>query len=645
MKKNNKYIKGSLIFFIFALSSFIANVYAEEISISEAVKKFAQDKKRMRIAVMDFVNTDEKKSGFDAFIADTILSELGKYQITLLERKRLETLLKENELSQSGIVDPEKAVKLGMLLPVDVIVSGSYTAVQGKILINGRFIHVGTGEILYAFTSYMNIPESDPVVKANDEKSKCEKAQETVKKRLEDLRTETSIKGAVESAVKIPFSGECGNIHYRVISVFQRYKINPAEYENFLISTLNSIDNPSDDERAREIIRYFAFDGIIDSDEWKAGMESLKKHQSYILHIPIGYLLKNGTADKSLTGKRSEEIINLGIDKKIGRPVSALPEDILYTILSALRKEDINSAVPIYDKYKYLMPDNDKYNKKMSGLLTSMYFDAGERKTQKEILTILIGFFNNRKSETMSEECADFIKDINVKIENGYEKDKDKINAYKEDVIYINKSLQELFCMSVGNAKKQRYRYIVEERVLYILSNKMKCEFSPSIKDLEADMSSGDWDKKLAAVEMLSKIGAAAAEAEGTVIKYLGQQGYGSQGGKLRSLCAKTLGNIRSTNPEGISRLIESFPDYEDGVSYEAEESIKNIGLPAMPYLIRGLAHKEHAVRVRCAKALGNLGKNAKSAVPELKKLVEKDDDPYVQKEAAGAMQMITNDF
>jgi HEAT repeat protein len=91
--------------------------------------------------------------------------------------------------------------------------------------------------------------------------------------------------------------------------------------------------------------------------------------------------------------------------------------------------------------------------------------------------------------------------------------------------------------------------------------------------------------------------------------------------------------------------LIESFPDYDNGVSYEAEEAIKGIGMSAMPYLVKGLGHSHHAVRLRCAKALGNLGRSAKSALPELKRLSEKDSDPYVRKEAQGAVQMISNDY
>ena len=158
-------------------------------------------------------------------------------------------------------------------------------------------------------------------------------------------------------------------------------------------------------------------------------------------------------------------------------------------------------------------------------------------------------------------------------------------------------------------------------------------------------MRSGEWSRKLKAIELLSKIGTAAKPAEQTVIRYLGQQGFGRNGGRLRRFCALTLGNIKTHDPKGISLLIELFPDYDNGVSREAKETIKKIDVVALPYLIKGLAHEHHAVRYGCAEALGNLGEKAEEAVEELKKIAQKDEDPYVRKQAKGAVQMIKNSF
>ncbi|MBN2402497.1 MAG: HEAT repeat domain-containing protein [Spirochaetes bacterium] len=643
-----RHIISELFCIIFISLVFEAYSSAEE-SIADAVKRFAEGRKPTRVAVLDFAGSGDKNR-YGAFIADSIISELGKYKLTLLERKRLELLLKESELAQTGAVDSEGARKLGTLLPVDVVASGSYTEFGGRLVINGRFIHVGTGEIIYAFTASMPVEQSKPVAfPVPGAKPDCEKEKALIKKAMSDLSSESSISKAVETSVSIPFEGECGKVHYDVLYYFTNYKIYPSKYKSFLINTLSSIDNPSDDNRAGEIIRYFASDGVVDNDEWAASLAILKRTRVMWHSVTLGNMLKGSKTDTVLLKARIDEVMVLALDKKIGKPVPAAPEDVLFAAISGLRSyyqiENMEPSAYAFRKYSHIIPDNDKYNKKAADILSTMYFNANKRADQKEILSIIISFFKSRESEVMCEECADLFKSVVAKTDGRNETDKNKFNSYAEDIDVLNRSLGDVYCRSVGAARKKGYRYIVEERELHILRNKMKCSLTPAIRDLEADMRSGDWDKKLVAVEKLSKIGMAAKEAEGTLIKYLGQQGFGFQGGKLRSLCAKTLGNIKTNNQKGIEMLIESFPDYDNGVSHEAEEAIKKIGLPAMPYLIKGLRHGSHAVRFRCAKALGNMGRHAKSALPELNWLSEKDSDPYVRKEAKGAAQMISNDY
>ena len=293
-----------------------------------------------------------------------------------------------------------------------------------------------------------------------------------------------------------------------------------------------------------------------------------------------------------------------------------------------------------------MIPDNDKYNKKAAGLLSTIYFNEKDRKEQKKALKNILTFYKSRATtDLMAGKAADIIKKISGKIDAPKKTDKNKIRAYKEDLKIINAQLADFICTSVAAAKKKRYRYIVADRTEYILRYSIKCEHTPTINDLIADMRSRDWKRKLTAIELLSKIGKAAKGAEATVIKYLGQKGFGTNGGNLRRFCAITLGNIGTTNPQGITRLIESFPDYNRGVSSHAKEAIKKIGIAALPYLIKGLKHKHHAVRYGSAEALGNLGSNAKKAVPALKEIAKNDKDPYVRKQAKGAVQMITNDF
>lgn len=621
-----------------------------DVSLGDAVKKFVENNKRMRIAVLDFANTGGAKTRYDAFIADSIVSELSKYPVTLLERKRLEALLGEQALSQTGVVDSTKALKLGTLLPVDVVVSGSYTEMGTKLVINGRFIHVVTGEILSAFTSALEVAPAAATIAKEDKETLCKQNQQVVRKALYNLQDSDAIRKAVDVVLTIPFDNDCGRVHYDVMHVFTRHKIAEERYSAFLISTIKSFETPSDDDRANEILRFFAADGSIDKTEWEAGLAALGKMRSHALHLPLRPLLNGDKEKSSVLRERVDEIMRLTAEHKIGRPVPIQSSVMLPGIMSALQinndATNKSNAIAVFRKYVNLLPDDEAGNKKAVEIFRSLYFNESDLTTSKDALALMIDVLKQRTpSEQLAENVADIFKSMESKSEDRYEQDRTKKERYAADLVILNQALSGLYCMSVGAAKKKNYHYIVEERTLHVLKNRMTCEYTPTIKDLENEMRSGDWDRKLKAIELLSKAGDAARGVEKTVIAYLGQQGFGSQGGRLRRFCALTLGNIRTRDPEGITRLIAAFPDYNDGVSYEAEEAIRKIGPDAIPYLIKGLISKEHATRLRCAKALGNLGGKAKDALPELKRLAHSDQDPYVRKEAEGAVQAISNDF
>jgi len=633
-----------LIFFSSLSFSYAA---ASRQSIPDAIKKFAKNKKRMRIAVFDFANTSGEKTRFDGYIADTIVSELSKYSLTLLERKRLKMLLKEHALSQSGIVDSKKALEMGMLLPLDVIVSGSYTQIRHSVVVNGRFIHVGSGEILYAFTASIKTQIEQQA--KNKEKPTCEPVWQPVNNALKNLKDKIAVNNAVDFATGIPFENECGKIHYQVMSTFKRFNIFPEKYNKFLVDTLISIDDPSNDERTRAIARFLSADKTVDNAEWKALLTALKKMNGYSLHIDLSLILNNRYEKKNIVRKRIDKIIKLTEAKRIGKPVPFTKEKMFFSILSGLNvyhRKNMANCVYMFEKYEKLIPDNDKYNKKAAELLETIYMVDKDRDIQKKALASLIRFYKNRgESELLATKIAETLRSIESKINDRYEHDENKKINYKNDLEVINRSLPGIICMSVAAARKKGFRSQVKDRIEYILKNNIKCEHAPSVKDLENDIRSGDWDRKLKAIELLSKIGTAAKPAEQTVIKYLGQQGFGRNGGRLRRFCALTLGNIKVSDPKGITILIESFPDYDNGVSHEAKETIKKINVAALPYLIKGLAHEHHAVRYGCAEALGNLGRKAEKAVEELNKIAKKDDDPYVRKQAKGAVQMIKNSF
>jgi len=130
-----------------------------------------------RIAVLEFKNKADNQwwyHGGAAAAQDVFVTELvksGKFRV--VEREQLEALMQEKHLSLSGDVDPKTAVKIGKLLGVNYLLTGSVTEYGvtdkgahgsgiGRIpgfsagkrefvaALNARLIDTSTGEIAWA---------------------------------------------------------------------------------------------------------------------------------------------------------------------------------------------------------------------------------------------------------------------------------------------------------------------------------------------------------------------------------------------------------------------------------------------------------------------------------------------------------------
>lgn len=124
---------------------------------------------KVRVAVMDFENKAQYGDwrigrGASDMLA-TELVKLGKYSV--IERDKLSSLLKEQDLGASGRIDPSTAAKIGKVLGVDYVVTGAVTEYGqssgggggggvhvGKkgyhAAVDVRIINASTGEIVFA---------------------------------------------------------------------------------------------------------------------------------------------------------------------------------------------------------------------------------------------------------------------------------------------------------------------------------------------------------------------------------------------------------------------------------------------------------------------------------------------------------------
>jgi TolB-like protein len=106
---------------------------------------------RKSVAVLYFDNYTGK-SDYDPLgrgIASMMISDLSSVQeIQLVERDRMQDLIKEMDLQSTKYFDSTTAVKAGRMVGAEYIVVGAFAALDPKMRIDTRVVRVETGQIV-----------------------------------------------------------------------------------------------------------------------------------------------------------------------------------------------------------------------------------------------------------------------------------------------------------------------------------------------------------------------------------------------------------------------------------------------------------------------------------------------------------------
>jgi len=286
----------------------IVNKYND--AIQDAAKKNA-----LRMAVTPFVSTNNisgDKKSFGIYFAEMITSVLvdNVKNVRLIERTRLDAITKENALSLSGLISENDARKVGELLPIDYILTGTYTVLGSELMINSRFVNVITGEIAFSKNDQIRIPDElkgmFPVLpnqkgeaaelsgeSGNSDSGKKIDVCTEIKNRIFDKAGNAGpsqyTQVLISEGIKVPFDTRCGSVHLRIIDHCVKNHINNQDYTNFLIKSADTMNFGFGDYRDETIMRYFAADSILTPDEWKTSLTILSKTE----YAPFGNSIKS----------------------------------------------------------------------------------------------------------------------------------------------------------------------------------------------------------------------------------------------------------------------------------------------------------------------------------------------------------------
>lgn len=112
------------------------------------------------IAVSYFENNslDPKYNSLSKGIANMLITDLLKIDgVAIVERVKLENILNELKLGQTGLIDLSTAKKVGNFLQADAILTGAFVIFKDEIRIDARLVDVKTSNIIISETVIGNI--------------------------------------------------------------------------------------------------------------------------------------------------------------------------------------------------------------------------------------------------------------------------------------------------------------------------------------------------------------------------------------------------------------------------------------------------------------------------------------------------------
>jgi TolB-like protein len=152
-----------IILFVFPLHS-QGNVDSQINNLCLKISQEMSENNKTTVAVLEFSDLDGKFSKLGKYLSEEIITHLfqtKKFQV--IERQLLNKVIKEQKLQESGIFDDSSVKKLGKLLGVNTIISGTMTDLGNSVKINARLISTETAEI-YA-TASCEIEKTESILK------------------------------------------------------------------------------------------------------------------------------------------------------------------------------------------------------------------------------------------------------------------------------------------------------------------------------------------------------------------------------------------------------------------------------------------------------------------------------------------------
>lgn len=144
-----------LTLFVFSFDSLTSALAASNLEegvaqLAQQISKSMQEKQKQKIAIIDFSDLNGNVTSLGQFMAEELTTQLfivapGKFEV--VERRQLLKLEEELTLGQTGFIEEKSIKKMGQVLGVDAIVTGSMTDLGNTVKVNARLIGVESAKV------------------------------------------------------------------------------------------------------------------------------------------------------------------------------------------------------------------------------------------------------------------------------------------------------------------------------------------------------------------------------------------------------------------------------------------------------------------------------------------------------------------
>lgn len=146
---------------LFSISCFASDFETKLVEIGRDMAGPIARFKASPIIVTDFTDLDGNPTLIGKAIAEELSTALVKASsgYKVIDRTHLRTVLKEHKLSDSGLISPESAKKLGKFLGASALVTGTVMIIGNNAKISSKVIDVETSNIITADSRTILLPE------------------------------------------------------------------------------------------------------------------------------------------------------------------------------------------------------------------------------------------------------------------------------------------------------------------------------------------------------------------------------------------------------------------------------------------------------------------------------------------------------